>query len=82
MKKLILYFLSIILPVILILTLKNEGIFNDVTFIFVCFVYLILYRPIVDYFRLVDKGLISKNQFLSLFNPGTTFKYFKDLFTP
>ncbi len=77
MKNLLVYYFQIILPLPLIYfsLLKQDS----VLFVTLCIFYYI-YRIFTDYFRLLKKNIIKKNDFLIFLIPLWNIKYFKELY--
>jgi hypothetical protein len=64
MKKLFFYHLTATLPLLLILPLYIYKIIGLAPFGIAVCLYAFVYRPIVDYKRLQEKGLVTKDEFL------------------
>ena len=45
-------------------------------------VYFFLFRPVTDYYRLLNKGIIKVNDFWKCFSPFLQMQYFKELYLP
>lgn len=74
MKKLLIYYLIILLPILGLILVHNKFIFCIALLL-----YVIIYRPIVDYVRL--KSLNINEKFSSFFIPFYIHtKYFKKLY--
>jgi hypothetical protein len=79
MKNIFVYYLTIIVPLILLYFI---GKYSAVTFVFGLFIYIFIYRIIIDGLRLTSKKIITKKEIWKL---GLTFggyisKYFKELY--
>jgi len=78
MNKLLSYHLTASLPLLVILPLYIYKIIGLAPFgIAVCF-YAFVYRPIVDYKRLQEKGLVTKAEFIKSFG-FIRFNYLSEL---
>ena len=76
MKNLIFYYISILLPLpLMLLTTKTDS----MLFTMLLILYLV-YRSIVDGQRLLKKGLLKSNEFWKSFIPLYKMKYFKELY--
>jgi uncharacterized membrane protein YdjX (TVP38/TMEM64 family) len=82
MKNTIIYLLVTILPLPIYVYLGKFGIISSQEFVLLLLMYAFIYRPITDYYRLKQKGLISKEEFWKSFLPGYfQQKYFLRLYT-
>ena len=81
MKSKALFFLLILIPIIPFLYyLRIEEGWNHWMTIYV-FAYLMIYRPILDIYRLKSKGLIESKDFWKIFIPFYRLKYVKGIFS-
>jgi hypothetical protein len=78
MRKLVVYHLVTIIPMIVILSLYVYAIINTVVFVTLFGVYAFIYRPIIDFEKLKRKGLVKKEQFIKSLG-FIRFKYFSEL---
>lgn len=78
MKKLISFYLLILLPVLGIIGIWQIGV-PGFTF-FLILSYVLLYRPYVHFHRLKDLGIVDDKEFWHLFIPFYSTKYFDDLY--
>jgi len=76
MRNLTLYYIAILFPFAIVLWF---GFNAPPYFVPLLFAY-ILYRGFIDSKRLMEKGLIEKNEWWKGFNPYYTLKYFKQLY--
>jgi hypothetical protein len=75
MKKLVIYYLFVLLPVFGLIMVRN----NSLVFCIGLFLYALVYRPLVDYVRL--KSLNINEKYSSFFIPFYIHtKYFKKLY--
>ena len=72
--KLIYFYLSILLPFLVILLIKNH-----LLFFVLILLYAIIYRPIINYFKLKYLKLITGKHFCKLFIPFWEVRFFKEL---
>ena len=77
MKNLLVYYFQILLPFPLIYWGATSG--NSRMFITIIVLYYI-YRIFTDYFRLLKKNVIKKNDFLFFIIPLWRIKYFTELY--
>ena len=79
MKSLITYYLlAIILPVLLLALLIQNGYKN--TFVITLLFFALIYRPLLDGNRLIKKGVIKKNEIWKLFVFYGHIKWFRKLY--
>lgn len=71
--KLLIYYLLIILPIPLLIMMRQLDL--DYTFIIGILVYAGIYRPIINANRLIEMGIISKEEKYKLFIPFNSRKY-------
>lgn len=79
-NTLVYYLLAIVLPVIGLIFLSKT--YNKDTFVICLFVYLLLYRPVIDRFRLFAKGVITKKELWKFHVFGLGYTYFRELYLP
>ncbi len=77
MKQLLIYYFQILLPIPLLVSLAN---ISSISFVVGLILYVLIYRPLVDGYRLLSKGIISKNEFFKIFIPLWRLKYFTELY--
>ena len=76
MKNLIVYYLQIFLPLPLIFTSQ----FNIPNYLGFMLVFYLIYRVFTDYYRLLNKGLMEKNEFYKMFIPFWRIQFFKEMY--
>jgi hypothetical protein len=80
MKSLPVYFLAIATPLVaLILLLITKGI-SSLTFALLLLIWALIYRPITDGKRLIEKGVIQKKDIWKLFLPFYRYKWINELY--
>lgn len=77
MKNLIVYYFQILLPLPLLYFSAKSG--DSILFV-TLFVFYYIYRIFTDYYRLLKKNVIKKNDFLIFIFPIWNIKYFKELY--
>lgn len=82
MKKISLYYISIFLPLIILLVFSKYKLISNVWFCISLFFYAFIYRALTDYWRLRSKNIIEKMSLVKIFLSGFVFKYFKELYLP
>ncbi len=65
--------------VLFVYAVKNNMLSNNWLLI-VFFSYALVYRNIIDFYRLKTKGILTNKDFFKLFVPGIRMKYFKELY--
>lgn len=78
MKKLILFHTVTLLPMLILLGLYTYQYLSTGWFIVLFLIYAFIYRPIFDYKKLKEKGLVTKNEFIRTLG-FVRFKYFSQL---
>lgn len=78
MKKLIKYHVFTLIPMIIILSLYIYHIIGVGFFAILFIIYAFVYRPVFDYQRLKEKGLVKKDEFVKSFG-FIRFKYYYEL---
>ena len=78
MKNLIIYYFTILIPLPILVWLAFSNKTNS--FVILLLFYALVYRPIIDGYRLIEKGVISKKGFWELFIPFWSIKWFKELY--
>lgn len=73
--KLTYFYLFIIIPFLLILLVKKSSFF----LIFIL-IYALVYRPIINYFRLKHLNIIDEKKFFYVFIPFWETQYMKEIF--
>ena len=80
MKNTFLYYLAILLPLIAILLMAYTH-YAVYTWVVLLLIYGVIYRPLVDGVRLIQKGVIRKSEIWKLFVPFFYHgKWFKQLY--
>lgn len=78
MKNLFIYYITVNIPLVIILSLYFNALIPVSLFaIFIVFEAFI-YRPIIDYFRLKSLGIIKPNDFRKMFG-FYRFKFYKEI---
>lgn len=76
MKNLFIYYIVILMPLLGLFFINNS---NPIYFVIYLFVYILIYRPIVDIRRLKEKNIDALN-LKSLIPLYLHTKYFKELY--
>jgi hypothetical protein len=77
MKNVLVYYIVILTPLLGLLLIRNS---NSVYFVIYLFIYVMIYRPIVDILRLKEKNINAVNMKL-LIPFYLHIRYFKQLYT-
>jgi len=80
MKNLLVYYLSITIPLLVIFLLLKFQYINSMTFAILMVLWALIYRPITDGIRLIEKGIIQKNEIWKLFIPFWRNNWFRELY--
>ena len=80
MKPLLIYYFLILTPFVLLIYSTKNHLINNSWFVILLFVYVFIYRTLIDYVRLRSKNIIGKNQFWKVLLPGARIKYFRELY--
>ncbi len=80
MKNLIIYYCFVFIPIIILVGLVKTNNMESNRFVILFFSYALFYRTITDYYRLLSKNVIKKNDFWKLFIPGFRIKYLRELY--
>ncbi|MDN3668534.1 hypothetical protein QWY93_04250 [Echinicola jeungdonensis] len=78
MKKLIIYHIVAILPMMIVMQLFVFDYIDWINFSEMFFIYFFIYRPVVDYKRLKSKGLVNWKQYVRTWG-FIRFKYYQEL---
>ena len=78
MKKLVVYHLVTIIPIIVLLTYYLTNRIGIGAFAILFLLYGFIFRPIIDYYRLKGKGLVNRSDFIKSWG-FVRFKYFYQL---
>jgi hypothetical protein len=78
MKNIIAYYCAILLPIPLLVWIAESD--NTMLFAILLFTYVIVYRTIIDGYRLVYKKLIKWNEIWKLMIPFTRYDFLKPLY--
>jgi hypothetical protein len=78
MKKLFFYHLLTLLPMMVILSLYIYAFIGSALFAILFFLYAFVYRPYIDFKRLHEKGLVTKEEFKKSFG-FIRFNYYYEL---
>ena len=80
MKRLVVYYLLIFIPLLSIVLLAKSAVLHRNLFVELLFFYVFIYRTWIDYIRLKNKNRINKKEVWKLLLPGARIKYFRDLY--
>jgi len=81
MKNKAVFFVMILIPIIPFLYfVRIESQWTHWMTVYI-FTYLMIYRPILDYYRLKSKGLIESKNLWKIFIPFYRLKYVKGIFS-
>lgn len=79
MKTLFVYLLLSFLPIVGLWWLATNN--YNLLFVTSLLLYTFIYRPLIDGYRLIQKGVIKKNELLKYFAPYWGFKYWKEIYS-
>ncbi len=80
MRNLFVYYVSILLPLAILLFLYGKELIGFTPFLVLILVYLLLYRTWTDGTRLAAKGIIPKKDRWKMMLPGMHMKHFTELY--
>ncbi len=80
MKNIFIYYLTITIPIGIIIWLEKTDLLNSTQFIGLLFFYLLIFRTYVDGKKLYKKNIILKKDIWKIIIPGKRFKFFKELY--
>lgn len=80
MKKLLLFYLNILIPIPFLFFIAKGN--HAVTFVVLLLIYCLVYRPFIDAYRLYSKGIISREDLSKSFYkaPLWHYQYFSELY--
>jgi hypothetical protein len=78
MDRLLTYHLATLIPMIVILSLYIYAVIGSAHFAILFCLYAFVYRPYIDYKRLHEKGLVTKEEFIKSFG-FIRFNYYYEL---
>ena len=81
MKNILVYYLAILVPFISLFILLFTHSINSLAFTILILSWALIYRPVVDATRLIQKGMIPKSDFWKLFIPFYRRRWFKELYS-
>jgi len=82
MKNIIVYYSAILLPLLALIYLLDQN-YNPGWWMIGLFLsYPLIYRPLIDQWRLKSKGIIVKGSFWTALIPSFHRKYFRALYLP
>ncbi|HLX93570.1 MAG TPA: hypothetical protein VKR32_17930 [Puia sp.] len=80
MKKLLIIYLSVFLPVFAIVYAVKNHYLSEVGFMWALGLYVLVYHPMISSLRLLNAGKISSAEIWKCFLPFYNWKYFSFLF--
>jgi len=80
MKNTVIYYVTAFSPFIALIYGSNA--INGNLFILLLFAYLLVYRPVLDRLRLMNKGVLTREKAMRFYFPGLSYYYFKELYLP
>ena len=78
MKNLAVYYCLILLPLVYLVMLAFTAESNN--FAWALLVYALIYRPVIDGYKLMHKGIIKRNRLWVIYLPSTYRAYFNELY--
>lgn len=78
MNKLLAYHLVTLIPMVMILGLYIYAVIGSALFAILFCLYAFVYRPYIDFKRLQEKGLVTKDEFIKSFG-FIRFNYYYEL---
>lgn len=80
MKNIMVYYLTIIIPLATLVLLMKGGEITSTAFTILILIYGLLYHPYISGRRLIDLAVIEKSNFYKNFIPLWNFRFFSKLF--
>ncbi|MCM4160135.1 hypothetical protein FHG64_09910 [Antarcticibacterium flavum] len=80
MKKLSIYYIALFFPLLLLAAVFQKSLLPAWLSISLLLLYVLLYRTWLDGQRLIDKGLINKQERWKVITHGLRAKYFRELY--
>ena len=81
MKNTFLYYLLIIIPIVTLVYMVRTELIGTTWRVIYFFSYLLIYRPLTDFYRLKSKGILKNKDFWRVFIPGAIPNYLTNLYT-
>lgn len=78
-KQLLAYYVITITPLLLLVYCGKQGLIGSTWFL-ISFLGYIPYRYLTDYYRLRNKGVLDKKDYLKVLNPFFHGQYFRELY--
>lgn len=82
LRKLSLYYLMIVLPLLVLAGFTGTDLIDSTTFVIVLMIYSLIYHPVVSGLRLLALKKIKPPMFWACLVPGITMLFFRDLYFP
>lgn len=80
LKNILVYYALMFTPLIALFYVSRQ--INSSAFVICFLTYLLLYRPVLDRLRLIDKGVMDRKKASRFYFPGLSYYYFKELYLP
>jgi hypothetical protein len=80
MKNLIVYYMALFIPLLLLIAVFQYGLLPSWLSISILLGYVLVYRTFLDGQRLIEKGLIKKEDRWKVITHGLRAKYFRELY--
>ena len=80
LKNTLVYYLFMLTPFVVLMYLGKQ--IDSGSFAIAFFCYCLIYRPVLDRKRLIDKGVIHKSKAFRFYFPGLSYFFFKELYLP
>lgn len=78
LKSILAYYIFVFAPLLLLAYYGKS--LESYLFVALLGVYIFMYSPLIDYYRLRNKRVIEEKSFILRFNPLLRYKYFSGLF--
>lgn len=80
MKNLFIYYLTITVPIGILVWLSKTNFLSSILFVVLLSFYAFIFRTYVDGKRLSEKNIIPRKDIWKMIIPGKRFEYFKELY--
>lgn len=80
MKSIMVYYLAIATPLVALLLLLKTRDISPLTFTVLLLIWALIYRPLADGKRLIEKGVIQKKEIWKMFVPFFRYRWAIELY--
>jgi hypothetical protein len=80
LEKLWLFYIALMLPFFLLVFFLKKNLLESTAFVVLTLIYVLFYNPLMQGWKLFNKGIIKKSEVFKMMIPFYPTRYFKEVF--